>query len=182
MLVALSVLPACDADGAASSPQRPEPVTAPTPTAQAASEPDCDTTPGRLVDDSIATAYGEGPVYAVLRTQGGEEGLVRYGDSLNDGGNYYYKVLFAAAPKYRGKPVTVTGRDRGDGSIIMFEVTGEVPGRLEPQLLLPGNPNAEGWTYWPTNMVIDEESCYELQIDGEGISDLIVFAAVEAVR
>jgi hypothetical protein len=74
---------------------------------------------------AVAFAYGDGPVFVGLGTG---DGVVRYTeDTQKQGGWYYYKTLWAIAPRYTGS-VVITGGAIGNSSALLRFSSGGFPG------------------------------------------------------
>ena len=75
---------------------------------------------------AVAFAYGDGPVFVGLGTG---DGVVRYTeDTQEHGGWYYYKTLWAIAPRYTGS-VVITGSAIGNPSALLRFSGGGFPGQ-----------------------------------------------------
>jgi hypothetical protein len=121
---------------------------------------------------AVAFARGDGPVYVGLGT-GGE---VRYReDTQEHEGWYYYKTLWAVAPRYEGQ-VNVTGHQLDGPNQLMFG-TGPFPGTKLKALEMPPDSSG-GWRYGPSATLIRAPGCYAFEIEGEGFRQVVTFVAV----
>ena len=103
---------------------------------------------------AVAFARGDGPVFVGL----GTPRVVRYTeDTLQDAGWFYYKTLWAVAPKYAG-PVTITGQQLEGTHVLRFNTAAGFPGNKLTSLQLPASEEG-GWRYGPSETLIRAPGC-----------------------
>ena len=131
----------------------------------------CPRDPGRRVSPDFGLASGDGPVYPTL----GEDGLLGFEGARQEGGWYYLKVLWFAAPEAVG-PILVRGGRIDAAGELRF---GDGPDPAAELRLGRGGTvsDAPGWRHWPSFTRLREPGCYAYQIDGRGFSTVVVFAA-----
>lgn len=121
---------------------------------------------------AVAFARGDGPVYVGLGT-GSEVPYTE--DTREHDGWYYYKTLWAVAPRYEGR-VSITGHQLDGANRLMFN-TGPFPGTKLNALEMPPDPGGR-WRYGPSDTLIRAPGCYAFEIQGEGFRQVITFVAV----
>jgi hypothetical protein len=129
-------------------------------------------TPGHPADTfspfGSGYAAGTGPVYALLG--GPNNGVVGFGGPVE--GWYGGKVLWMLAPSV-GSEVRVHGRQiDGQGALGFDNI---VP--PSPELRVAPSPTMAGWTGQPSTVRVQHSGCYAFEVDGQNVSEVIVFAA-----
>ena len=127
---------------------------------------------GRIVSPSFGPALGSGPVYPVGL---GTEGTIDLAGAMEEGGWLYAKVLWVAAPSFRG-PILVRGGRLDAVGEVRFE-RGADPARELALNTDPRGPDAEGWTDWPSYTRLRASGCYAYQVDTPGFTLVIPFDA-----
>jgi hypothetical protein len=115
-------------------------------------------------------ALGGGPVYPVPFPGG----VLRIAGGRVEHGWIYAKVLWIAAPSYRG-PILIRGRQVDGTSWLGFE-GGPAPLR---DLQIPPLPKGEArrWRDVPTYTRFRNPGCHAYQVDGTSFTRVLVFAA-----
>lgn len=121
-------------------------------------------------DPRYGIALGRGPVYPVPFG----DSTLRIAGGRIEGGWIYAKVLWIAAPSYRG-PVLIRGRQI-DGTSWLGFARGPRP---LSELQLPPFPQELGrrWRDMPSYTRFRNQGCYAYQVDGTSFSRVLVFAA-----
>ncbi len=130
----------------------------------------CPKAAGRIVSPSFGPALGNGPVYPVGF---GTAGVFDLAGAQEEGGWLYAKVLWVAAPSFRG-PVLVRGRRLDASGDLRFE-RGPDP---VAELTLHTNahpPDAAGWIDWPSYTRLRGPGCYAYQVDAPDFTLMIPF-------
>lgn len=136
----------------------------------------CPTSQARQVTPAFGLAVGDGPVYPVLDAQQAD-GAYRYGDTEQDGGWYYIKTLWIAAPNYSG-PVLIRGRQLDGPDEVRFEWGADPAAELRlPADEAGGSVAVPGWRSWNGFTRLRAPGCYAVQVDGIDFSVVIVFQA-----
>jgi len=131
----------------------------------------CPRDPGRRVSPNFGLASGDGPVYPTL----GEDGRLDLAGAREEGGWYYVKVLWFAAPEAVGPVLVRGGRLDAPGEVRFGDGPNPAP---ELRLGRGGTvADAPGWRHWPSFTRLREPGCYAYQIDGRDFSTVVVFAA-----
>ncbi len=152
---------------------------------------DCPVASGRPVSPDFAPAFGDGPVYPVgLDT----EGVLHFGYDGGFAGSEWggQKVLWVSSPAYQG-PALVRGAQLDGPNELRFEGASAAERELRPwpdgNAADPWPPSPSprpGWTYaygWrerPSYTRVRAAGCYAYQVDGLGLSEVIVFRAEPA--
>ena len=139
----------------------------------------CPTSTGKTVSPAYAPALGGGPVYPVGL---GTDGVLRYSLGGGFAGSEWggAKVLWISSPDYQG-PALIRG-DQVDGtSEVRFENALEAQRELRLTVeAWASSPDEEpGWRAWPSYTRLRAPGCYAYQVDGPGLSEVIVFRAIE---
>jgi hypothetical protein len=133
----------------------------------------CPAAKGKIVSSEFAAALGDGPIYPVGL---GTDGVMYYDDGLVEGGWTHAKVLWVGRPDYQG-PVLVRGHQIDGTNELRFERGPDPPKELHLQTD-PANAGTTNWSNWPSYTRLQTPGCYAYQVDGVGISEVIVFKAV----
>jgi hypothetical protein len=124
---------------------------------------------------AVAFAYGDGPVFVGLGTG---DGVVRYRvDTQQHGGWYYYKTLWAIAPRYTGS-VAITGSAIGSSNARLRFSGGGFPGQPKPELRFQPDDSGK-WRYGPSDTLIRAAGCYVFHVEGDDFEQSIVFRATD---
>jgi hypothetical protein len=133
----------------------------------------CPRTDGDIVSKAFGLALGDGPVYPVFASVGERPGTLDFRDSKQIGDFYAQKVLWIARPSYRG-PILIRGGRIDQPGEMRFILGQGIP---VTELRLEANGEGKPWDNWPTSTLVREPGCYAYQIDGEGFSNVVTFAA-----
>lgn len=150
------------------SPSQPSAIAAETPRS-------CDSSPVPLEREdvrAVAFARGDGPVFVGL----GTADVVRHTvDTKAHKGWYYYKTLWAIAPKYRGA-VTVTGFQLDGEQELRFNPSAGFPGEKATELVFEPS-DEDGWRYGPSDTLIRADGCYTFRVEGDDFVEWVTFIA-----
>jgi hypothetical protein len=133
------------------------------------------------VDPAYAPASGPGPVYVVL-LEDRASGAVVYDahESALDAESWYHvKMLWIAAPSYRG-PALVRRRQIDGEATLEFATPPQAPVSALQLAAETGATSAgtvRGWRDRPSETLVQAPGCYALQVDGLNLSEVIVFEA-----
>jgi hypothetical protein len=98
-------------------------------------------------------------------------------DTQKHGGWYYYKTLWAVAPRYKGS-VVITGSAIGGSNAALRFSPGGFPG--QPQSELRFQPEDSGkWRYGPSDTLIRAPGCYVFHVEGDDFEQSIAFRATD---
>jgi hypothetical protein len=151
----------------------------------------CPVASGGQVSPDFGPALGDGPVYPVGL---GTDGVLHFGYDGGFAGSEWggQKVLWVSSPAYQG-PALVRGAQLDGPNELRFEgaSAAERDLRLWPegnaaQPWPPSPSPSPGWTYaygWrerPSYTRVRAGGCYAYQVDGPGLSEVIVFRAEQA--
>jgi hypothetical protein len=175
------LLVTCSGQADAPRPSAAAPLQRPLHLAEAATG-DCIPSEGRVAS-SLSPVFGsgfalsDGPVYPII-----DDGQQRTFDTAGlikmpqrgTGRPPVVKILWIADPSYRG-PVLVRGERLVDSTPLHFR-----HGAVDGNGTVLSFPAAEAssstsrWRTWPTSVDILSTGCYGFQIDGTGLSDVVV--------
>jgi hypothetical protein len=130
----------------------------------------CPRASGASVNPNVGTALGDGPLYPVGL---GTDGILRIGGRA-EGGWYFGKVLWVASPRYADRHALIRGHQIDGPNELRFE-NGSDPPR---ELRFDGSGLGDGWRHQPSYTRLRAPGCYAYQIDGIGLSTVIVFEAL----
>jgi hypothetical protein len=130
----------------------------------------CPRSTGATVNTKVAPALGPGPIYPVGL---GTDGVLQFG-GVPRGGWYYSKVLWVASPGYTDRHVLIRGRQIDGPNELRFEDGADPAAGLH----FEGSDLGEGWRHQPSYTRVSGPGCYAYQVDGLGLSEVIVFEAV----
>jgi hypothetical protein len=128
----------------------------------------CPRAMGATVNPNVGLALGTGPLYPAGARA---DGTIPFGGSPV-GGWYFAKVLWVASPSYTGHAL-IRGHQIDGPNDLRFE-NGSDPPR---ELRFDGNPLGDGWRHQPSYTRVLAPGCYAYQVDGIGLSSVIVFEA-----
>ncbi|HEY8825306.1 MAG TPA: hypothetical protein VIP07_10505 [Candidatus Limnocylindria bacterium] len=128
----------------------------------------CPRATGATVNPNVGLALGSGPLYPAGARA---DGTIPFGGSP-EGGWYFAKVLWVASPSYTGHAL-IRGHQIDGPNEVRFENGSDPP--LE--LRFDGNPLGDGWRHQPSYTRVRAPGCYAYQVDGIGVSSVIVFEA-----
>jgi hypothetical protein len=137
----------------------------------------CRPSSGRRVSQQFGEAFGIGPVFPVLGSQGTAQ--IDLSSATVEGGWYLVKTLWVA-PSAHTAPTLVRG-GRIDGAGEMRFGPGANP---QPALELTASAsgNNEGWRDWPQYTRLRAPGCYAYQIDGPTSTQHIIVQVTNASR
>jgi hypothetical protein len=129
----------------------------------------CPRASGASVNPSFGTALGDGPLYPVGL---GTDGILRFGGKP-EGGWYFGKVLWIASPGYADRHALIRGHQIDGPNELRFEHGSDPPRELR----FDGPGLGDGWRHQPSYTRVSAPGCYAYQVDGVGLSAVIVFEA-----
>jgi len=130
----------------------------------------CPRSTGATVNTNVGPALGQGPIYPVGL---GTDGVLHFG-GVPRGGWYYAKVLWVAGPAYTDRHALIRGHQIDGPNDLRFE-DGADPA---DELRFEGADLGQGWRHQPSYTRVSGAGCYAYQVDGIGLTELIVFEAV----
>lgn len=137
----------------------------------------CPVTTEQKVSPYFGLALGRGPIYPVA---GWKHGVYEYHGAKQTNGWFYLKVLWIGRPEYQGN-VLIRGRQIDGSHDLQLSIQGpDSSGDLELSLAEgSGGSNPGGWSGWPSYTLIQVPGCYAYQVDGDHLSEVIVFQALD---
>ncbi len=132
----------------------------------------------KVVSPAYAPALGDGPVYAVVGA-----GILEFGYDGGFAGSEWggAKVLWVSDATYRG-PALVRGHQLDGPNEVRFQSGANPMAKLQlSQDAWASSPQEQpGWREWPSYTRLRAPGCYAYQVDGPGLSEVIVFRAEQA--
>jgi hypothetical protein len=140
---------------------------------------DCFPGKGVIVAPQFGVAYGSGQVYAVLGAE--ENATIYYDGSWQEGGWFYYKVLWIARPTFQGA-ILVRGQQLDGPNELRF---GDGPDPAKELTFITDNQGIPSeawsdWSDWPTQTRFKGPGCYAFQVDTSSSTQVIIFKVVQA--
>jgi Tol biopolymer transport system component len=151
------------------APPRAEPAAIPVADAER-----CSPTPATRPSPDVALALDADPIYAVMGFDPARGPLsLRTNGPPGIDGRYAVKVLWAVAPRYRGR-VLIRDRSNGAGRLGFSAVSSPSgrPSTSHSTLPRGGRP---GWRYFPSAIFLREPGCYSFGVTGAGREQTVTF-------
>jgi hypothetical protein len=132
----------------------------------------CARSPVGHVSPKFGIALGAGPAFPIPFP----DGTLHFDGGRTEGGWIYAKVLWVAAPRYRG-PVLVRGRQMDGTNWLGFERGAHPLAELQLPPLTQGS--AARWRDFASYTRVRGAGCYAYQVDGRSFSRVLVFSVAE---
>ena len=146
----------------------------------------CPTTGSSTEVEGIGPVLGDGPIYPAFL---GPDGVFEIGTAGTepievDGRDWWgRKTLWVSADTYRGIALVRGARIDRAGVVLFYPGSGREyvsAMRLTAEPWVRGPDTPAGWREWNSGVLFAEPGCFAFQIDGEGLTSVVVVEATAA--